>query len=98
MNIFRFAARMMWRDLRAGELGLLLLGLLVAVGSLATVGFFTERVRLAIAGQANHLLGADLVLVSDRPILRLFAEEARRRGLDTATTVRFPSKIGRAHV
>ena len=45
MAALRFALRNLRRDLRSGELAVLLLALLVAVGSLTAVGFFTDRCR-----------------------------------------------------
>ena len=47
---------MLRRDLRAGELGLLLVALIVAVASLTSVGFFTDRVAQALKREANQLL------------------------------------------
>lgn len=40
----RLALRMMRRELRAGELTVLLAALLVAVAAMSSVGFFTNRV------------------------------------------------------
>ena len=76
-----FALRMLWRDWRAGEVTLLFAAIVIAVGSLTTVSFFTDRVQLALTQQSNQLLGADLTIVSDRPFADGFALEARARGL-----------------
>ena len=57
--------RMTWRDWRAGELGFLLVALIVAVGALSSVGFFVDRVSNGLQQDANKLLGADLVVSSD---------------------------------
>ena len=43
MNTMGLAWRMLWRDARAGELRLLLAALIIAVGALTAVGFFTDR-------------------------------------------------------
>jgi putative ABC transport system permease protein len=83
--------RLLARDWRAGELRVLLTGLIIAVASLTSVAFFTDRVRLALTLEASQLLGADLVVVSDRALEPVFADEARKRGLRTVETVRFPS-------
>ena len=47
MQVLRFALRNLWRDLKSGELSVLLLALCVAVLSLTAVGFFTNRIRRA---------------------------------------------------
>jgi putative ABC transport system permease protein len=85
------SARMLGRDWRAGELRVLAVGLIVAVASLTTVAFFADRVKQALSAEANQLLGADLMLISDRPIAASFAERARELGLATVDLVRFPS-------
>jgi putative ABC transport system permease protein len=82
---------MLVRDWRAGELRVLVVGLLIAVSSLTTVAFFADRVRQALSLEASQLLGADLVIVSDHPVDPAFTAEAQRRGLRTVQTVRFPS-------
>lgn len=87
----RLAVRMLVRDLRAGDLRVLLAALLVAVASVATVGFFTDRVRGALANEAARLLGGDLALVTGQPPADEYAQQAARLGLATAHTVIFPS-------
>ena len=72
---------MLRRDLRAGELGLLLVALVIAVTSLTSVGFFTDRVAQALTREANQLLGGDLVLVADHTLDPAYRTEADRRGL-----------------
>ncbi|MEE9222470.1 MAG: hypothetical protein V3V40_03350, partial [Nitrosomonadaceae bacterium] len=67
MNLVKLSFRMLRQDLRAGELHVLIFALVVAVGGMTTVGFFTDRVQLALSRQSNQLLGADLIIVSDRP-------------------------------
>ena len=79
MTNIRLAWRLLMRDLRAGELTLLAVALIVAVAGATTVGFFTDRVGLALNRQANQLLGADLVLSNDRELPDEFAREAESR-------------------
>jgi putative ABC transport system permease protein len=73
--------RMLRRDLKAGELGLLLVALIIAVTSLTSVGFFTDRVARALKLEANQLLGGDIVLVADHALKPEWRAEATRRGL-----------------
>ena len=89
--VLGLAARMLARDWRAGEQRLLALALIVAVASLTTVGFFADRVGRSLTSEANQLLGADLVVVSDKPMAARFVLEAERLGLETTEAVRFPS-------
>lgn len=83
--------RFLKREWRAGELRVLVAALIVAVGAITAVGFFTDRMNRAMEVGATELLAADLLLRSSTPIDDSFAAEARRRGLETARTVTFRS-------
>ena len=87
------AWRLLGRELRSGELRLLLAALVVAVAAVTAVGFFTDRVRLALEQEARQLIGGDLLLISDHPWPAPIRDEAVRRGLKTAETVGFPSMV-----
>jgi putative ABC transport system permease protein len=90
-GVLRLAARMLGRDWRAGEQRVLALALVVAVASLTTVSFFADRVGRTLAREANQMLGADLVVVSDRPVVEGFRKRALEFGLASAESVSFPS-------
>ncbi|CAG0995014.1 hypothetical protein BURK1_02480 [Burkholderiales bacterium] len=93
MKTVRLAMRMLVRDWRAGELTVLVAALVLAVASMGTVGFFAERVKTALTSQASLLLGADVMISSDRPLPGSFADEARARGLDALPVIRFNSMV-----
>ena len=93
MPSFAFAIRNLLRDLKSGELAVLVLALLVAVAALTAVGFFTSRIGLAVERQAGEVLAADLRLQSARPIADAYATEATRRGLRVARIESMPSVV-----
>src|SRR6185436_10070092 len=93
MVTFRLALRMLRRDWRAGELRVLVAALVLAVGSVGTVGLFADRVKGALTTQANLLLGADLMISGDRTLPATFADNARQRGLATTPVIRFNSMV-----
>ncbi len=72
---------------------MLLLALVLAVGSLATVGLFADRVRQALAQQATSLLGADLRITSTRVLPPYYREIAEARGLRVVQSRTFPSMV-----
>lgn len=82
---------MLKRDFRAGELRLLGLALVIAVASLSSVSFFSDRLSRALTREAHQLLGGDLLLVADHPWDKAYRAEAQRRGLRAITSVSFPS-------
>ncbi len=96
MGTLRLALRMLLRDLRAGELTVLAAALVLAAASIGSVGFFADRVKGALAGEANLLLGGDVLVSADRELPPSFAAEAARRGLAVAPVLRFSSMVGRA--
>jgi len=93
MQVLRFALRNLWRDLKSGELSVLLLALTVAVLSLTAVGFFTSRISQGVRAQAAEVLAADLRLESPSPIAPRYFAEAERRGLRSASMLSFPTAI-----
>jgi len=93
MQALRFALRNLWRDLKSGELSVLLLALVVAVLSLTAVGFFTSRISQGVHAQAAEVLAADLRMESPIPIASRYFTEARERGIRSAKVVTFPTAI-----
>lgn len=89
MNGFLFALRSLGRDLRAGELSILLIAIVIAVSAMTAVGFFTDRVGRAIKAQASAVLAADLIIRSPAPIEPSFIDAARQMGLETAQSMSF---------
>ena len=87
----RQSLRMLARDWRSGELRVLAAALVIAVASVSSVAFLGDRVARAIARDANQLLGADLVLLSDRPWNGAFSQEIRSAGLQGAEGMSFMS-------
>jgi len=85
--------RLLRRDWRAGELRVLVAALVLAVGSVGTVGLFADRVKTALTTQANLLLGADIMISGDRALPAALEETARARGLATTPVIRFNSMV-----
>jgi putative ABC transport system permease protein len=81
------------RDLRAGELTILLAAVVVAVTAMTAVGFFTDRVGGAMKSQASEVLAADLVIRSPNPIDPDYLRRARVMGLETTETLTFPTVV-----
>jgi putative ABC transport system permease protein len=91
--MLRFALRNLWRDLKSGELSVLLLALTVAVLSLTAVGFFTSRIAQGVRAQAAEVLAADLRLESPNQIPEKYFAQGRSFGLASAELVTFPTAI-----
>ncbi len=94
-SFFALGWRTLWRDVRAGELRLLIVAVTLAVAALTAVGFFADRLKGGLARDARQLLGGDAVVSSDNPTPQAFIERARALGLQSVTTLGFPT-MGRA--
>jgi len=88
-----YALRSFGRELRSGEVVVLLAAVALAVAALTAVGFLTDRIGRAVARQANEVLAADLRLRTPDPIPSAWHEMAAEYGLETAETQTFPSVV-----
>lgn len=89
----RLAWRFLRRDLRGGEVSILLAALALAVMAVTAVGFVTTRAEKALALEANRLLGGDVVLRADSAIGQAPRQLARELGLTQTETWSFPSML-----
>jgi putative ABC transport system permease protein len=83
--------RTLWRDVRAGELRLLIVAVTLAVAALTAVGFFADRLKGGLQRDARQLLGGDAVLRSDEATPATFIAKAQALGLKSALSVSFPT-------
>jgi putative ABC transport system permease protein len=83
--------RTLWRDLRSGDLRLLIVAVTLAVAALTAVGFFADRLKGGLQRDARQLLGGDAVVSSDNPTPAAFVAKARELGLSVVSTMGFPT-------
>jgi putative ABC transport system permease protein len=87
------AFRFIVRDLRSGEVVVLLAALVVAVTAISAVIFFTDRVRQAVSQQAGEALAADLRVEADEPLPSALRSRAEAAGLAVAEVTHFNSVV-----
>jgi putative ABC transport system permease protein len=90
---FRLVRRLAMRDLRAGEMGLLLVALLVAVGTVTSISLFVDRLHQALLSESANFLAADRQISSSQEIPEAFRLAARERNLEVSETLVFPSMV-----
>ncbi len=93
MKAFAFSLLSLKRDWRSGEMRLMVIALMLAVGAVTAVSFFTDRVRQAMAIQGSTMLAADLLVDSLNPIQEPLIAKARALDLKWARTVSFRSMV-----
>jgi putative ABC transport system permease protein len=85
------AWRTLWRDARAGELRLLVVAVALGVAALSSVSFLADRLNGGLQRDARQLLGGDVVVASDHPTPRHIKQRVAQAGLQSATTLTFPT-------
>lgn len=88
-----FGIRLLWRDWRGGELGILAAAIVIAVAIVTGISLFADRLQKGIIAQSNNFLAADRVLQAGDPVNSNLLEEAKRLGLAQAQTLSFPSMV-----
>ncbi len=87
------ATRMLARDWRGGELGVLMMALILAVGVVSGISAFTTRLQAALELESHRFLAADTVVRSGREMPAQWLQQAQASGLRVATTLTFPSMV-----
>ena len=90
---WRLVSRLAWRDLRSGEIALLVVALMVAVGTVTSISLFVDRLKQALILESATFLAADRQISGSREIPREFLDQARSMDLETAETLVFPSMV-----
>ncbi len=93
MKVTALAWRQLRRDLKAGDIRILLAALVLAVLAVTAVGFVTDRAERALAIEANRLLGGDAVVRGDSPIAADIVDTAASLDLHRTTTVELNTMI-----
>ena len=93
MNIFSYAFRIFFRQIKSTEIIILLVSITLAVAALTSVGFLTDRMSQSVDRQANEILAADIRLRTPDPIPQFWEDTAKRYNLKTAETQTFPSVV-----
>ena len=79
------------REWRSGELGILLLALVLAVSVVVGVSSFVSRLQAALLAESARFLAADMVVVSRAPMPQDWTVKAEEMGLQRSQSVGFPS-------
>jgi putative ABC transport system permease protein len=93
LSFVALAWRQLRRDLKAGDIRILLAALALAVFAVTAVGFVTDRAGRALAIEANRLMGGDAVVRGDAPITGAVRNATKADGLRATDTVELNSMI-----
>jgi putative ABC transport system permease protein len=90
---FSLVRRLAMRDIRSGEMAMLLVALVVAVGTVTSISLFVDRLHQALMLESSNFLAADRQITSSSPIPEAFKVAASDRGIDQVDTMVFPSMV-----
>ena len=90
---FALIKKLAQRDLKSGEVGLLLISLVVAVGTVTSISLFVDRLHQALIEESANFLAADRQITSSREIPEDFLGKAEGLGLKTSQTMVFSSMV-----
>ncbi len=93
MKYITLSRKLLFRDLKSGELYLIIAAVTLSVLLTSTLNFFTNRIARTVSERATQLLGADLIINSDTPIPEAWISQAHQTQLKTAKIIYFPSVI-----
>lgn len=93
LQLLRLALRLLVRDWRAGELRILAAAIVIAVGAVTAISFFSDRLNRAMTYQSADLIGADLRLTSAEPAPAAWFKAAAEHGLLHTETLDFASVV-----
>jgi putative ABC transport system permease protein len=85
--------RLLIRDWRGGELGVLFSALLLAVSVVVAISGFVNRLQFNLERESASFLAADLVVSSSKPIPAPWVDEASASGLAQGETITFSSMV-----
>ena len=89
----KLALKLFLRDLRGGELTILLGALVIAVSTVTTISLFVDRLEQALLRESASFIAADAAIYSSNPIDQTWIDKANSLGLDDARTISFLSMI-----
>lgn len=93
MKSINLAFRLLCRDIRAGEMTLLFLALLIAVSCSTAITLFSDRLERTMTDQAADFMAGDLVINSPYPLAGDWLQKASAIGLAQSQTAEFSSVL-----
>ncbi len=93
MKRLLLAIRLLIREVRSGELTILVLALIIAVTSSTAISLFADRLQRTMTHQAADFLAADMVISSPQKLPKNWHEKAGEFSLNQAQTAEFSSVL-----
>lgn len=89
----RFALRLLFRDLRSGDILTLIIALIISVSTVTAISLFIDRLQLSFEQESASLMAADRLIRSDDPIPQSWQQQAAALSLEHAENTSFRTMI-----
>ena len=90
---FKLALKLFLRDLKGGELTILIGAVVIAVSTVTTISLFVDRLEQALFRESATFIAADAAIYAPNPIDEAWIKKANSLGLDDAKTISFLSMV-----
>lgn len=90
---WQLAWRLFNRELKQGQLVLIILALMLAVLSVTGLARVSERLQVAINGQAAKFIAADRIINSPQPLDEKLLDKSQQLGLQLSRSLQFNSMV-----
>lgn len=85
--------KLLVRDWKGGELGLLLASIILATATITCIQVFSKRLEHSLVAGATEFLASDVTIKSTQPINSDLTQKAKQLGISTATSVGFRAML-----
>jgi putative ABC transport system permease protein len=85
--------KLLWRNLRSGEVRVLAISLILAVSVVSCISLFTDRLERSLIQESHTFLGADRVIKSSQAIPESWLQQARESEVRAAKKITFASMV-----
>lgn len=85
--------KLLLRDWRGGELGLLLVSLILATATITCISLFASRIHNSLYDEASQFLAGDAQITGSAPIPTPLQNEATQQNLQGALTIQFRAMV-----
>ncbi len=81
--------RLLWRDWKSGQLALLLVSMMIAVGTITGIALFASRIENSIMSEASEVLAGDAQISGSRALPGEWLDRAADGGLQVSLAIGF---------
>ena len=91
VDFLKIALSAIARDLRSGQIKMLVISTSLGVAALSSVGFLSNRLEAGLERDARQMLGGDAVVTSSSATDEEIVQKAKSLGLQSSQTLSFPT-------